>query len=124
VKEKNEKIIIKAFETSKSDFASFNVNYSAKLNDDFLNIDKLEKKADEFIDSLSINESYREVSEESNMTKISIYGQVAKENTTLILYSYMDKKDKKGETTVFIDINENEDYKNIEEIRSKVSKTL
>lgn len=124
VKEKNEKIIIKAFETSKSDFTSFNVNYSSNLNDDFLSIDKLGEKADEFIHSMGIKERYREVSEESNMSKISIYGQVANENTTLILYSYLDKKDEKGETTIFIDINENEDYKNIEEIRRIVSETL
>ena len=122
---RNEEVVIDSFKESKSKFKSFNVSYNGSIKNKFMNFKELDQISKEVTESIGIREDYREVTEESKMNRISIYGQVdGNKNITLVCYSYLDSKHGKGETTVFIDINESKDYAKLEETTRKVSKAL
>ena len=124
VKVKNEALIIQAFEETGSELKSFNISYNGVVNDKFVGKIELEKICSEILESISFKEDYREVVEESKTSKLSIYGQV-KDNQfiTLVAHSYKGL-DNKSKTSIFIDINENNDYKRTVEITSKLSEAL
>ena len=87
--------------------------------------DELEKVSKDILEPIEFKEDYREVIEESKITKISIYGQVKdNENISLIMYSYLDQDSNKSKTTVFIDISGNKYSKRTVEIESKLSQAL
>lgn len=122
---KNEEIVIDSFKESKSKFKSFNVSYNGKISDKFIEFKDLDQISKEITESIEVEEDYREVTQESKMNRISIYGQVdGNKNITLVFYSYLDQRDGKSKTTVFIDINESKDYAKLEETTRKVSKAL
>ncbi len=124
VKVKNEELIIESFKETNSKLKSFNISYSGVVNDKFMGKSELEKISRDILEPIEFKEDYREVIEESKMTKISIYGQV-KDNQfiTLVAYSYKDLNNK-CKTSIYIDINENNDYKRTVEITSKLSQIL
>ena len=124
MRDKDEQIIISAFETSNANFKSFNTNYSGIINNKFLDLKQLNIFSVGIIEGVGFKESYREVIEETNMSKLSIYGQVDNKHMTLVLYSYKDKKNNKSQTSIFLDISSDKDYENIEDITSKISKVL
>lgn len=123
-KSSDQEVLSRAFENSKSKLECFNTSYSGKTGDKFLNIEQLGERAKEYIDILDIEKVEKEVVEEKNMNQISIYGQVGDgENITLIFYSYIDE-DKRGESTIFIDVSGSSNYKKFVDIGSKISKVL
>ncbi len=124
VKVKNEELIIESFKETNSKLKSFNISYNGVVNDRFMDKDEAENISTEILKSIEFKEDYREVVEDSKMTKISIYGQVKGENISLIIYSYLDDSNNKGKTTIFVDISGNKDYKRVVELGSKMSKTL
>ena len=125
VKVKNEELIIESFKETNSKLKSFNISYNGVVNNRFMGKYKLEEISEDISKAIEFKEDYREVVEESKVTKISIYGQVKDDkNVTLILYSYLDETENKGKTTIFTDISGNKDYKGTVELGSKLSEIL
>ena len=122
---KDTKLVLETFEKTGSDFKSFNMSLNGDINNEFMTLGELEKMSENYIRDLNFKESYRDVIEESNISKLSIYGQVGlSKNITLVLYSYRDGDKDKDITTLFIDVSESENYEIIEEITSKLSKLV
>lgn len=122
---KDDQLILETFKKTQSNFKSFNTTFSGEINKEFMSLNSLKKMSKRYINDLNFKESYRETIEESNISKLSIYGQVGQcENISLIFYSYKDKTKGENLTTVLVDMNESKDYEIIEEITSKLSKTL
>lgn len=124
LKESDQEVLSNAFEDSKSRLELFNTSYYGKTSDKFLSLNQLEKNATEYIKLLDIEKVEKQTIEEDKMNQVSIYGQVEEgEDITLVLYSYSGEEGK-TESTIFIDVAGNEDYKKLADIGSKVEKTL
>lgn len=119
---RNENILLKIFEEIDGSFESFNVNYNGRLFDKFNDIKTLQNISEDICNNLNLKEIHIEKIEEENINKLTIYTRDnSNRDITIITYSYIDRNSNKQETTLFIDVNDNNNYRNIENITGKIS---
>lgn len=123
---KNEDLIVQAFKRTEADFYQLDLNFNGKIYEEYIGIDEIEKLGCDIIKELNITEIKKEIDSVHNdfgeTSQMTIYGKDSTEALiTIILYSFYDKYNDKGETNLVVDFVHDHSYKQFREISSKIN---
>ncbi|WP_202707355.1 YwmB family TATA-box binding protein [Sporosalibacterium faouarense] len=140
---KNEEALLKAFDATGANPLQLNMNFNSKISDKFMEIEELKTLGIKLIQDFELvepidNDSNTDerskdyeriydidVTELLDMNQISIWGKDEEGRMiTIILASEKDSTDDFQQTTLFIDVTQNNKVDNIKYIRNKVDNIL
>ncbi len=124
---RNEELLVQAFKNTEANFYQLNLNFNGKIYEKYMGDDEIEELGYGIIEMLGIKEVQKETSNETNdfgdTSQMTIFG---KDDTgamvTIILYSFYDKYNDKGESNLVIDFVQDNSYEQFKGISSKVKK--
>jgi len=123
---KNEELIVQAFKNSNADFEQLNLNFKKKILEYYINDAKMKEIGYDIIRELNILDATYETNVEKNdlgkTNHVTIHGRNSTNDlVTIILYSFYDENNMKGETNLVIDYICEKNCKQFKEILSKTS---
>ena len=124
---RNEDLIVQAFKKTEANFYQLNLNFNGKIYEKYIGTDEIKELGSDIIKELNITEVKNEVNNESNdfgkTSQMTIYGKDSTDAlVTIIMYSFYDKYNDRGETNLVIDFVQTHSYEQFKEISSKVNR--
>ena len=124
---KNEDLIVQAFKKTEAEFNQLNLNFNGKIYERYTDTDEMEEIVYDIIDTLGITVVKKETDSEHNdfgkTSQMTVYGKNStKALATIIMYSFYDKYNDKGEANLVIDFVQDQSYEQFKEISCKIAR--
>lgn len=121
--------LLEAFKYTEAEFLKGNISFNGSLMDKYLDIEELDELASDIARDIGIEnkgyEDYIEFTEDENSRQLTYWGRDPEgRNITLILFSFIDRGSKIEETVLFVDVEDNSNYAEIQDIVIKVEKVF